>query len=165
MQIAIAIVAGLPVALGASTAEGTATRGRQPPGGITLQGLFYLAPWEGDVSIQVSDTQPRIESVTGILPGTCHDDVTGRTLRVGRDGAIGVLFVASPNALIRPDGSFSFTAKAGLESGYPPHTITMRGTFYGNNVLGRVRGRSGSAKYNRRSNCSGDQPFWAKRVG
>ena len=29
----------------------------------------------------------------------------------------------------------------------------------------RVKGRSGSAKNDRNSNCSGDQPFWAKRVG
>jgi hypothetical protein len=31
-------------------------------------------------------------------------------------------------------------------------------------VLGRVTGRSTTAKYARYWSCSGDQPFWAKRV-
>jgi hypothetical protein len=97
------------------------------------------------------------------LPGTCRDKRKGRLVRAGPDGAIGMNFDAQPNTAIRPNGTFSFTAKS-PNSGFTPHTITVRGTFYGNNVLGRVRGRSTTSKFDPLSNCSGDQPFWAKRI-
>ena len=112
--------------------------------------------------ITISDTGTHVAAVDGLLPGTCQDARTGRRVTAGRDGAIAVLFVASPNALIRPNGTFAFTAKATAASGYPPHTITVRGTFYGSNVLGRATGRSG--KGDRYSECRGDEPFWAKRL-
>lgn len=103
--------------------------------------------------------------MSGILPGTCREKRTGRIVRAGRDGAIGMQFDALPNAVIRPNGTFAFTAKVSAASGLTPHTVTVRGTFYGNNALGRVRGRSTAAKYDRYSSCSGDQPFWVRRIG
>ena len=142
--------------------EGAATRGRRPAPGIELQGMFHRAAWEGGVTFRISDSGTHIGQVDGILPGTCRDARTGRRAEAGRDGAIGVLFVAHPDALIRPDGTFAFTARATSDSGYPPHTITVRGAFYGSNVLGRVTGRSGTG--DRYSDCRGDEPFWAKRI-
>lgn len=103
--------------------------------------------------------------MSGILPGTCRDKRTSRIVRVGRDGAIGMQFDVLPNAVIRADGTFAFTAKASADSGLSPHTVTVRGTFYGNNVIGRASGRSTTAKFDRYSSCSGDQQFWAKRIG
>jgi hypothetical protein len=74
-------------------------------------------------------------------------------------------FDALPNAVIHPNGMFAFAAKVPASSGLTPHTITVRGTFYGNNVLGQAHGRSTKSKYDPLSNCSGNQPFWAKRIG
>jgi hypothetical protein len=148
----------------AAVAQGSG--GRQPLPRTTLQGFFYRAPWEGDVTITIADTSPpTVGRVEGILPGTCHDKRTGLPARSGPDGAIGMQFEVWPRARIRPDGSFAFTAK-GLVGGLAqePHTISMTGRFYGSNVLGRVRGRSGDARFERYSGCTGNQPFWAKRT-
>ena len=134
-------------------------------GDVEPAGYFHQAAWQGNVSFNISPYGPKIQRMSGILPGTCHDKRTGRLVRAGPDGAIGMQFDARPNAVIRPNGTFSFTAKVSSASGITPHTVTVGGTFYGNNVLGRARGRSTTAKYDRYSNCSGNQPFWAKRIG
>lgn len=155
-------VAVLIVAVTATVAGGTVTGGRQPLSGVELAGFFHQAKWQGTLSITISPGEPRIRRMSGILPGTCREKRTGRVVRAGPDGAIGMEFDAQPNAAILPNGAFSFTAKS-PNSGFAPHTITVRGAFYGNNVLGRARGRSTAA--NRYSSCSGDQPFWAKRIG
>jgi hypothetical protein len=150
-------------AVATTVAGGAVGGGRQPPNNVELAGFFSQARWQGTLSIKISDAGPRIERISGVLPGTCREKKTGRVVRAGPDGAIGMNFDAKPNAAIRPNGTFSFTAKS-PSSGFAPHTITVRGTFYGNNALGRVRGRSTAAKYDRYSSCSGDQPFWAKRI-
>jgi hypothetical protein len=161
------LVMGIALLLGAvaaNVAGGSAGGGRQPLAGVELAGFFHQAAWPGGVSITISLGEPRIRRMSGILPGTCREKRTGRVVRVGRDGAIGMNFDVQPNAVIRPNGTFSFTAKS-PNSGFAPHTLTVRGTFYGNNVLARARGRSTAAKYDRYSSCRGDQPFWAKRIG
>ena len=161
--LATAAVALLVGAAATSVAGGTAGRGRQPPSNVDLAGFFHRAAWQGGVSIKISPAG-RLYRTEGILPGTCRDKRTGRVVRAGRDGAIGMQFDAVPNAVIRPNGTFAFTAKVSAASGLTPHTVTVRGTFFGNNALGRVRGRSTTAKYDRYAGCSGDQPFWAKRI-
>jgi hypothetical protein len=162
--LATAVAALLLGAVGTTGAPGGTTGGRQPLSNVALAGFFNQAKWQGVMSITIAPDGPRIQRISGILPGTCREKKTGRVVRAGPDGAIGMNFDAQPNAAIRPNGTFSFTAKS-PNSGFAPHTITVRGTFYGNNVLGRVRGRSTAAKYDRYSSCSGDQPFWAKRLG
>ena len=160
-------ITALALALGAvatTLAGGAVTGGRQPLPKVELAGFFHQAAWQGGVSIKISPSG-RIYRMEGILPGTCRDKRSGRVVRAGRDGAIGLQFDAQPNAVIRPNGAFAFAVKVSAASGLTPHTVTVRGTFYGNNVLGRVRGRSTTAKYDRYSGCSGDQPFWAKRLG
>jgi hypothetical protein len=146
-----------------TVAGGAVSGGRQPLANVELAGFFHQAKWQGAMSIYISPDGPTIRRLNGILPGTCRDKRTGRLVRAGSDGAIGMNFDAQPNAAIRPNGTFSFTAKS-PNSGFAPHTITVSGTFYGNNVLGRARGRSTTAKYERYSSCWGDQPFWAKRI-
>jgi hypothetical protein len=161
------LVTGIALMLGgvmATVASGTVTEGRQPVAGVELAGFFHQAKWPGGVSITISLGEPRVRRMSGILPGACREKRTGRVVRVGTDGAIGMNFDVQPNALIRPNGTFAFTAKS-PNSGFAPHTLTVRGTFYGNNVLARARGRSTAAKYDRYSSCWGDQPFWAKRLG
>jgi opacity protein-like surface antigen len=160
---ATAAVAFLAAAV-AAAAVGAASGGRLPPGNVELAGFFDRAAWQGTVSIRIASDGARVSRMSGILPGVCREKQTGRVVRAGRDGAIGMQFDAFPNAVIRPNGTFSFTAKVSAESGLAPHTVTVRGTFYGNNALGRVSGRSTAAKYDRYSSCSGDQPFWAKRI-
>jgi hypothetical protein len=150
-------------AVATTVAGGAVGGGRQPLNDVELSGFFSQAPWQGPLSIHISPGGPRIYRMSGVLPGTCREKKTGRVVRAGPDGAIGMNFDAKPNAAIRPNGTFSFTAKSPA-SGFAPHTITVRGTFYGNNALGRVRGRSTAAKYDRYSSCWGDQPFWAKRI-
>jgi hypothetical protein len=161
VAIAVSLVLG---AVLTTVAGGAVSGGRQPVAGVELAGFFHQAKWQGSVSIYISPDGPTIRRLNGILPGTCREKRTGRVVRVGPDGAIGMNFDAQPKAVVRPNGTFSFTAKSPA-SGFAPHTITVRGTFYGNNVLGRVRGQSTAAKYERYSSCSGDQPFWAKRIG
>ena len=68
-------------------------------------------------------------------------------------------------AVIRPNGSFGFSAKNAGGEDLDPARLTIRGTFYGNNVLGRVTGRSTGSPSSRYSSCTGDQPFWARRQG
>ena len=162
-------IAATVVALGfgsviAAVAGGAVNGGRQPLAKVELAGFFSEAAWPGVLSINISDDGPRIYRMSGILPGTCYDKRKGRVVHVGADGAIGMQFDALPNAVIRPNGTFSFTAKVSASSGLTPHTITVRGTFYGNNVVGRAHGRSTKSKYDFLSNCSGNQPFWAKRI-
>lgn len=159
------VVALLLGALVTSVAGGAVSGGRQPLPNVELAGFFHEAAWAGTMSIKIAPGEPRIYRIGGILPGTCYDKRKGRVVRVGPDGAIGMQFDAQPNAVIHPDGTFAFTAKVGSGSGLTPHTITVRGTFYGNNVLGRAHGRSTKSKYDPLSNCSGNQPFWAKRIG
>jgi hypothetical protein len=159
---AVAILLG---AVMTTIAGGYAGEGRQPLPDVELSGFFSQAPWQGPLSIHISPAGPRIQRISGVLPGTCREKKTGRVVRAGPDGAIGMNFAAQPNAAIRTNGTFAFTAKVSAASGPAPHTVTVRGTFYGNNALGRVRGRSSAAKYDRYSSCSGDQPFWAKRIG
>jgi hypothetical protein len=160
----LAITIGLLLATVTPTvAGGSVMGGRQPLGGVELSGFFHQAKWQGGVTIRISRGDPRIQRMNGILPGTCREKRTGRVVRAGPDGAIGMNFDAQPNAIIRPNGTFAFTAMSPA-SGFAPHTVTVTGTFYGNNVLGRVHGRSTTAKYERYSGCSGDQPFWAKRT-
>ena len=160
-----ALVTAVALLLGAvPVAVGAIDGGRQPPNNVELAGYFSQAKWQGTLSIKISEARPRIQRISGILPGTCREKRTGRLVRAGRDGAIGMQFDALPNAVIHPNGTFAFTAKVGAGSGLTPHTITVRGTFYGNNVLGRARGRSTTSKFDRYSSCSGDQPFWAKRL-
>jgi hypothetical protein len=164
-RIVTTAVALLIGATATTVAGGASGAGRQPRGEIELAGYFHQAAWPGTVTITTSSDGQRVYRISGDLPGVCRDKRTGRLLRAGRDGAISMLFDASPNALIHSDGTFSFTAKVSAASGLAPHTLTVRGTFYGNNVLGRASGRSTTAKYERYSSCSGDQPFWAKRIG
>ena len=162
------VVMGIALLLGgvtATVAGGEVSVGRQPVPGVELAGFFHQAKWQGTFSINISLGEPRIRRMSGILPATCREKRTGRVVRAGPDGAIGMEFDAQPNAAIRPNGAFAFTAKVSAASGFAPHTVTVRGTFYGNNVLGRVRGRSTATRFGRYSSCSGDQPFWAKRLG
>ena len=103
-----------------------------------------------------SPSRPASRGSTGSA-GSCRARATtrrkGRVVRAGPDGAIGMQFDALPNAVIHPDGTFAFSAKVPASSGLTPHTITVRGTFYGNNVLGRVHGRSTKTKYDPYSSC------------
>lgn len=158
-------VALLLAAVATAAASGASSGGRRPVGNVELAGFFDQAAWQGGVSIRISPDGKRVYRVSGIVPGACRDKRTGRVVRAGADGAIGMQFDALPNAVINPNGTFSFTAMASADSGLTPHTVAVRGTFYGNNVLGRVKGRSTTATYDRYSSCSGDQPFWAKRLG
>jgi hypothetical protein len=140
--------------------------GRRPPavpGGATFGGVFHRALWGGNIEIPVSDDGTSIGRVQGILPGTCRERRTGRVRRAGPDGAIGFQFdVTVANAAVGPDGSFAVTGRNGsLEGGLPPATLTIRGRFFGNNVLGRVTGVSGKDAFY--SSCRGNQPFWARR--
>ena len=161
----VATTVVLVVGVVPGVAGGAASGGRQPHGDVELSGFFHQAAWQGNASIRIAPDGQRVYRMSGILPGVCRDKRTGRLVRAGRDGAIGMQFDVLPNAAIHPNGTFSFTAKATAESGLTPHTVTVRGTFYGNNVLGRVSGRSTTAKYDRYTGCTGDQPFWAKRIG
>lgn len=158
-------IALLLAAVSTTIAGAAAGGGRQPPPKIELAGYFSDAAWQGTMSITIAPGEPRIYRISGILPGTCYDKRKGRVVRAGPDGAIGMQFDALPNAVIHPNGTFAFSAKVPASSGLTPHTITVRGTFYGNNVLGRAHGRSTKSKYDPLSNCSGNQPFWAKRIG
>lgn len=99
----------------------------------------------------------------GSLPGTCRSRKDGSLRRAGPDGAIGLLFdISAGAAVIRPDGSFGFTAKNAGGEDLDPATLTITGTFFGNNVLGRLKGRSGKGPLY--SSCEGNEPFWARRV-
>jgi len=158
-------IALLVAAVSTTVAGAAASGGRQPPTKIELAGYFSDAAWQGTMSIPIAPGEPRIYRISGILPGTCYDKRKRRLVRAGPDGAIGMQFDDHPNAIIHPDGTFAFSAKVPASSGLTPHTITVRGTFYGNNVLGRAHGRSTKSKYDPLSNCSGNQPFWAKRLG
>jgi hypothetical protein len=143
---------------------GAGAAGRPPipgPDGVDLQGYFYRPAWGGNVTFRIVDG-PTIRQVDGILPGPCYDKRKRRVVRPGRDGAIGLQFSVYPNAPVHANGSFSFTAKG--VGDITPHTVTVRGTFYGNNALGRVKGRGGKSQYDPLSNCKGDEPFWARRL-
>jgi hypothetical protein len=148
----------------ASVASATSAAGRRPPpGGLEFQGVFHRALWGGGITFQLSDDGRAVLRVQGILPGTCRDRSDGRLKRTGPDGAIGLLFdVGSRAGRIALNGSFGFTARNALGEGLDPAKLTISGTFYGNNVLGRVKGRGGTGR--RYSNCRGDEPFWAKRT-
>ena len=161
-RITVTTIAVVAVALGVA-AHGAERGGRQPLLGTTLQGYFHQALWEGSITFLIAESgPPTIATVDGTLPGTCREKRTQRLVRSGPDGAIGFQFAAAPNARIRPDGTFAFTAIV-PDSGLTPHTISIKGRFYGNNVLGRAHGRSGTTKFDHYSSCVGDQPFWAKR--
>jgi hypothetical protein len=162
-RITVAAIAVIAAALGVA-AHGAESSGRPPLTGTTLQGYFHQALWEGSITFGIAESgPPTIRTVDGILPGTCREKRSGRLVRSGPDGAIGFEFAVAPNARIRPDGTFAFTATV-TNSGLTPHTITIKGRFYGNNVLGRAHGRSTTSKYDHYSSCVGDQPFWAKRI-
>ena len=164
MATAACVICALFVTSAAAGPTGTAA-GRRPLGNVEFQGFFHRALWGGDIQISVSDDGTAFTRVQGVLPSTCRARRSGRLKRAGPDGAIGLVFdVAIRGADIRPDGSFAFTGRNGsLDGGLPPATLTISGTFSGNNVLGRVTGRSGKdALY---SSCRGNQPFWARRVG
>lgn len=143
-QRMIVIGVALFALVAASVSRGAGAAGRQPLPGVELQGYFHLADWGGSLAIRISREGPVIRQVDGLLPGTCRDSRTGRLLRSGRDGAIGVMITVYPNAPVRPNGSFSFTAKAPPQAGLAPHTITMSGTFYGNNRAAPSTGTTSS---------------------
>lgn len=64
---------------------------------------------------------------------------------------------------IADDGSFSFSSRNGsLDGGLAPGTLTISGSFYGNNALGRLRGTTGREFIY--SSCTGTQPFWIRRA-
>jgi len=108
------------------------------------------------------------------MSATCRDSRDGHAIRAGKDGQVGINFDGLPNAPIQPDGSFTFTlstentAFAELVGvGRAPISVTVNGTFYGNNVVGRVRARAGKSSGTssfKFTGCSGDEPFWARRI-
>jgi hypothetical protein len=109
----------------------------------------------------------------GSVPSTCRDR-RGHDQKAGRDGDVGVNFGSAATTPIQTDGSFTLTYSGEstafadrVGSGRAPTTVTITGTFYGNNVLGRVQARAGPSKSGSTfafSVCRGDQQFWARRV-
>lgn len=71
------------------------------------------------------------------------------------------------DAVIGPDGSFMFTARNdSTNSDLDPAVFTVRGTFSGSTVLGRITGRTTKTRRNSLyTTCTGNQVFWAKRGG
>lgn len=160
----LAIAAGAVGALCAvSLAFAALSPGRQPAGGeLTFDGRFHRALWAGSLTIAVSADGASIQRIQGILPANCRDRRNGRLRRNGFDGSIGIVFDMEGGP-IAPDGSFAFRSKNGsLSGGLAPGTLTITGTFYGNNALGRLSGSTGrDVLY---SSCIGNQPFWVRRT-
>jgi hypothetical protein len=64
-------------------------------------------------------------AATASSPGPCYDKCKRRIVRPGRDGAIGLQFSVYPNAPVRANGSFAFTAKG--VGDITPHTSRCAG--------------------------------------
>ncbi len=162
-RLSRAAFATLTVSLtGASVALGTpaAPSGRQPvPGNVEFSGLFeggrgtiWLRAVNGTVVAEVS----------GSVPGTCRDQAGG-TVPPARGGAIQFTGYTR-EARIGRGGAFAFRlmpAPQDLQGGMGQFDLAIRGTFHGNNVIGRVRGTS--RKDGPFASCSADARFWAWR--
>ena len=94
-------IALLLSAVAATVAGGSAGGGRPPLAKVALAGFFPSGQVAGRCVDQHSSARgARVLRMSGILPGTCREKWTGRVVRVGTDGAIGMNFDAQPNAVI-----------------------------------------------------------------
>ena len=151
--------------LGAS-AEPTGRRPPQVAGdfcSISFKGVFLGANWS---YVEICPAREKLIACSGMAPGTCRAEA-GRISKPNRDGAISAQFNLLPRAAVAVDGSFAFTVRS-PGPGQPPANpslpkivMTVRGTFYGNNVVGRVRFTSGKDAFY--TGCTGDVRFRAKR--
>jgi len=178
-MIAAAAASFLVAAAGATYALAIpdTSMGRRPPEAtqeLEFRGRFHRAPWEGVLLLRPSKDGTELAWVTGSIPATCRDSRDGHAIRAGKDGQVGIDFGGVLNAPIQPDGSFTFTLSMEytvfaefVGVGMAPISVTVNGTFYGSNVVGRVRARAGKSSGTssfKFTGCSGDQPFWARRV-
>jgi len=175
--LVLLLTAGLVTGFIASSAGGSSggAAGRRPPPGsgpgdcsLEFQGNFEGAPGSG-ITLCSSHDGTLVTFAHGGVPATCRVR-QGGVRNAPRDGAIVAEFHVYPGALvgarIRPGGSFGFTARPNrvdLQGGLADHVVTVRGTFYGNNVVGRARARSGKDAFY--LGCTGDARFWARRTG
>lgn len=157
--VAVALVAATLV-VGAS-AFPSATAGRQPPAGeLEFRGGVGPGGANGWSQIVIRTLENEAFWAGGGIPGTCVKD--GKVRRAGPDGAIDVMFQGyTGRAPIASNGSFAFRMKGGTGFGNGRFTVTLRGTFHGNNVVGRAKGRMGPDPI--LGTCTADAAFWAKR--
>ncbi len=165
-----ACLTAVSVALGAAAAPS----GRQPvpggPDGVQFFGWFERG--RGSMALLslavLNQDRTAIEGihvahVGGAVPATCRDR-SGKTVTPARGGSISVNG-HTRGAPIGPGGAFAFRlrpAPQDIQGGLAPFDLAIRGTFHGNNVVGRVRGTSG--KGGPFASCKADARFWAWRV-
>lgn len=98
---------------------------------------------------------------SGAAPATCCRQ--GKAVTPAYGGTIQILGYTR-GAPISPGSTFTFrlrTAPQDLEGGVPRFDVTIRGTFHGNNLVGRARGTSGKGMAF--DSCKTDARFWAWR--
>lgn len=154
-----------------AVASRSITTGRQPPHNpgeiLEFRGQFEHPGNNGWAGVVLKTESGKTAFwMGGQAPGTCRLS-DGSIRKPGRDGAIGVLFQGfSGAAPIGRGGSFAFTLRpraVDLQSGNAPFVVRVTGTFYGNNVVGRLKGSSGPDPLLGR--CTADARFWARRWG
>jgi hypothetical protein len=101
-------------------------------------------------------------AATASSPGPCYDKCKRRIVRPGRDRRDRAAVLRLPERAGARERLVRLH-RQGRGRHHPAH-VTVRGTFYGNNALGRVKGRGGKSQYDPLSNCKGDEPFWARRL-
>ena len=149
----------------AVASAGTATSGRRPlplPR-VEFRGQLEHAGYNGTIVV-VAVAGKAVGWVGGLLPATCRD-LQGRT-SAPEDGASIDFQEYTGGAPISPGGSFAFTLRPRpqtIKYGRAPFVVKVRGTFYGNNVVGRAQGSSGKGQQYTR--CTGNARFWARRWG
>ncbi len=159
-------------ALAAAPHRADALPSGRPPapgkfGTIRFTGAFADGHIGGVITLEVTGDGRRVTGVTAFAPGPCDDRDFGRQTP-GKDGAPGVVFWFFPKGgtAISPNGSFSISGTArgrpGAQIRVPPRvtaTITVTGVFTGDEVRGRVNGRS-KLPY---ATCTANVAFRARR--
>lgn len=161
-RLLAAAVIGAVLASSASASSTTATGRQPPPFRLEFRGLIGPGGASGFSEIAILTFQGTAFWVGGALPGTCRR-ADGRVLKAGRDGDEFALFQGFTGAApIADNGSFAFVLrKPAQPGGAAPFSVSVRGTFYGHNVVGRIKGWAGPDPLQGR--CTGDAAFWAKR--
>lgn len=165
---AVALLALGAGSVGATAGDELAPSGRRPSpltkgdGYIQFIGAFSDSRWAGSLGMDVSQDGTRLVAVTGIAPGPCEDRDFGHMLP-GRDGATGpqLWFFPKDGAPIRASGSFAAAGKQPSSRGSPHGTVSVKGTFLGDQVRGRLSARIKTSY----DTCTANVAFSAHRVG